>query len=493
LTNTAYTGCVPLNPFGVNSESQAALNYITTQIGWKTTLESDNLVGSISGSPFSTWAGPVNIALSAEWRRTTEEIISNALPTARANCAGISFNCNANTPQYGVATGSSSVANLPRSTVTVREFAGEVQIPLLRDVTMFKALDVNLAIRHAHYNLAGDAVTWKAGVVWQPAEMLTLRGTLSRDFRAPTIDELFRPTAFSLTNFTDTISGTGVNAPNVATYNGGNPNLKPEIANTLALGIVLKPTNNLSFSLDYFNIKIKNFIFLVQGNSPPEQNICYASKGASPYCALITRGLGLYDPAAAGALTAANAVTAWYQQPINIAQQSTKGFDFEANWRPRIFDRPLGLRFLTTYQPSILFKRAGIVDNDYAGVAFGTNGIQATPKWRVSLFVDFKPTDDITISILERWRSSLKFHSDPTIVVASPNVKDVAYTNLNLAFDIPVGNAKVQTFFNVANLFNVTPPQAGFWGNPNPGQFGEFVLGDDVIGRYFTAGIRAKF
>jgi len=46
---------------------------------------------------------------------------------------------------------------------------------------------------------------------------------------------------------------------------------------------------------------------------------------------------------------------------------------------------------------------------------------------------------------------------------------------------------------NISNLFNTNPPQAGFWGNPNPGQFGEFVLGDDILGRYYTAGVKVKF
>jgi iron complex outermembrane receptor protein len=159
LTNANYANCVPLNPFGVNSESAAALAYITTSTGWKTWLRSDDISGSISGSPFSTWAGPVTVALSAEWRQTSEEIVSRSLPTARADCVGITGNCNANTPVYGVATGSASVANLPKSTVTVSEFAGEAQIPLARDIPMLQSLDLNLAMRHAHYNLAGNAVT----------------------------------------------------------------------------------------------------------------------------------------------------------------------------------------------------------------------------------------------------------------------------------------------------------------------------------------------
>jgi iron complex outermembrane receptor protein len=494
LTNAAYSGCVPLNPFGTNSESAAAVSYITGSVNWTTKLHMDDFSGSISGSPFSTWAGPLSVAISGEWRRTSEEIISGSLPTARADCAGISFNCNANTQPYVAASGSGSVANLPLSSTTVGEGAIEVQVPLARDVPMLQSLDLNLAFRHAHYDRAGNANTWKAGLTWQPVEALTFRVTRSRDFRAPTIDELFRVQAFSLTNFTDVISGTAVATTNIATYNGGNPNLKPEIAENFTAGVVFKPASNFSIAIDYFNIKVKNFIFGAQGNNPDQQKACYDSKGSSPYCALITRGLGIYDPSNPLATSAANAVTAWYQVPGNVAEQSTYGADVEVNYRTSLFGRPTGLRLLTTWQPHVKFVQEGIKpDNDYGGVAFGTNGIQATPKWRVSAFLDFKATDNLTIGVLERWRSSLKYHSDPNKVTSSPNIKSYSVTNLNVAYDFDLGSTKAVMFVNVANLFNATPPQAGFWGNPNPGQFGEFVLGDDVIGRYFTIGARVKF
>ena len=494
LTNATYAGCVPLNPFGPNSESQAAINYLVTPVSWTTKMHMDDVSGSVSGSPFSTWAGPLTIALSGDWRRTTEEIISTALPTARADCTGILFNCNGSTQPYTASGASPNVANLPLSSTTVYEGAVEAAVPLARDVPMLKALDLNLAFRHAQYDRAGGANTWKVGFTWKPIDILTFRGTRSREFRAPTIDELFRPQAFSLTNFTDVISGTAVALTNTPTYNGGNPNLKPEIADNWTAGFVFHPTSNFSLAVDYFNIKIKNFIFGAQGNNPDQQKACYDSKGSSPYCALITRGLGIYDPSNPLAATAANAVTAWYQIPGNVAEQSTYGADIEVNYRTNLFGRPLGLRVLSTWQPHIKFVQDGVKpDNDYGGVAFGTNGIQATPEWRISGFLDIKPVDQVTISILERWRSSLKYHSDPTKVVASPNIKSYSVTNLNIAYDFNFKSAKIQMFMNVSNLFNATPPQAGFWGNPNPGQFGEFVLGDDVIGRYFTVGVKTQF
>jgi len=187
-------------------------------------------------------------------------------------------------------------------------------------------------------------------------------------------------------------------------------------------------------------------------------------------------------------------VTGWSQLPINIAEESTNGADFEVNYRTRLNNQPLNLRVMATWQPHVIFKQAGVVDNDYAGAAFGSNGVQATPKWRVSAFIDYKLTDKIALNISERWRAKLHYHSNPTVVVAAPDtIKDVAYTNIGATVDLPVGGVKSQMFFNVSNLFNVTPPVAGFWGNPNPGQFGEFVAGDDVIGRYFTLGLRGRF
>ena len=43
---------------------------------------------------------------------------------------------------------------------------------------------------------------------------------------------------------------------------GGNPNLSPEKADTYTVGLVLQPrfVPGLAFTVDYFNIKVKNLI-----------------------------------------------------------------------------------------------------------------------------------------------------------------------------------------------------------------------------------------
>ena len=390
---------------------------------------------------------------------------------------------------------------MPEKSQKVSEAAVEAQVPLLKDSPYAESLELNTAYRFASYDRAGDAKTWKVGLTWKVNDFVTFRSTRSRDFRAPTLDESFRAQALSAParNFGDTLPGNpdtaaGLNAF-ASTLNGGNPDLKPEFGDTLTYGFVIHPFTGFDFSIDAFDIKLQNAIFLIQGNTPAYQNACYAGGGTSasnpgagnsPYCQLIIRD-------------ATNRVTQWKQQFINLAELDTVGADIEAGYRTDLFDRPFSVRVLSTYQPNLIYKQPGLVDYDYAGSSFGTNGLQSNPKWRATVFIAYKPTDTISVSIQERWRSEL-----PKVDGAPPNaaapavyngnpVKPMYTTGVNVTWTPKDMFGNPEFFVNVQNLFDKAPPQAGFWGNPTPGQFGEIAFGDDVIGRYFTVGARAKF
>jgi outer membrane receptor protein involved in Fe transport len=506
LTNSNYAGCVPLDPFGQNAGSQAAVNYFLTQKSWETKIGMDDLSGSIAGSPFSSWAGPVNAAVSTELRKLRYEINSGTpdpTTSVRADCAGILFGCNANTSttfNNGTTVYNQSVANLAQKTMTVSEAALEFGVPLLKDKPFAKSLDLNTAYRFAHYDTkAGNARTWKVGFTWDMGYSLTMRATRSRDFRAPSLDETFRtPVAGAPNrNFFDNLPGNPDSAlnqnANASSINSGNLNLLPELGDTLSYGMVWRPTANFDIAVDAFDIKVKNAIFVVQGNTPAYQSACYASGGTSEsnnpngnqFCNLIVRD-------------STNHVIAWKQTPFNLAEVDTVGADIELGYRTTIANRPLSLRLLTTYQPHLIYKQPGLVDFDYAGSWFGTNGLQSNPVWRATAFVNFKATENFSVALQERWRSSMPkvdgapdFASAPAYYSGSA-IKSIAYTNLNLTYTPKNDAAKLDIFMTIQNLFNTDPPQAGFWGNPSPGGFGEVLAGDDVIGRYYTVGVRFK-
>ena len=482
LTNPSrYPGCVPLNAFGPTSVSQAAMAYVQQPTEFTAHTVMDDATASVTGAPFHTWAGPANMAVSGEWRRLGYEATSNAQPTDQANCTGLVYNCTSSSLLWADAT----LANRSPVSQKVSEGAVEIELPLLVDVPLAKDVALNGAARYTDYDTSGSAWSWKLGLDWHMNDQLTLRATRSRDIRAPNLNDLFQPQTLTTGSYTDLLTKS---SPNVTVTSGGNPNLKPEIGNTVTAGIVYQPTwlPRFSVALDSFHIDVSDAITNVQGTNPTVQAACYASGGTSPYCALQTRPLGFTNT------SLANAVTGWTSTVINISNTKTYGADLELNYETALLGSPLALRGLATYQPHILYVTPGLPTVDMGGVAFGANALQASPRVRATLLADYK-VGNFTVDVMERWRSNLKWSGDPTQVVSQPLIPAVGYTNLNLAYQIHESRGDLQIFFNIENLFDKQPPPAaGPQSNGNVGTFGGFALGDDPIGRYFTLGLRLR-
>ena len=336
-----YPGCVALNVFGPTSESQAAIDYIVAVTSYRAVTKQDDFNASIAGSFFDTWAGPVQMALSGEYRKLSYKLDSDALPTP-ANCTGIRFNCTAGTLQFV----SNVLANRSRVSQTVKEIAGEVNIPLLKDVPFFQEVNLNGAGRYTHYDTSGSVKTWKVGIDWHVDDQVTFRATRSRDIRAPNLNELFAPTLINPAGANDT--HTGITAQ--ANFDSlSNPNLKPEVAQTTTAGVVLKPNfiPRFSLAIDYYRIKIGNAISIIQGNNATIQQICENSGGTSPYCDLIIRPLPFSNR------TPANYPTDFLQIPQNAQAIFTRGIDIEANYSVPVAGGNLAARVLASYQPKL--------------------------------------------------------------------------------------------------------------------------------------------
>lgn len=482
LTNPGLADdCVPLNVFGPSAASATALGYLNDSIAFRAETRLADVSAGIVGSPFSTWAGPVNVAVSGEYRKTSFESVSSATPGTLANCTGARFNCTSSTALYDFAFG-----ELPFPvTQSVWEVAGEFDLPLLNDVPLVRSFNLNGAGRYTKYDLSGSYFTWKLGIDWRLTDTLRARVTRSRDIRAPNLYDLFAPLARNTVRTTDRLTGL---SPTVPSLNQGNPNLTAEIGNSLTAGIVWAPTSSLSFAVDYYNIKISDAITQINGSAPAFQDACYASGGTSSFCDLQVRPLGFSNT------TAANQVTAWLITNKNVAQIKTEGVDVEANYRSSVFGRPFSIRFLGTWQPHLTTVQTGAPTIDQAGVAFGPVGLGATPEYRLAGYLKFQPADNVTVDIAQRWRSSMKLSGAPTQVWVNNHMKSFATTAVTVTWDVEAGGADASFFLNVQNLFDTAPPVGGFEGNgTRAGLRDGFASGDDVVGRYFTAGVRMKF
>jgi iron complex outermembrane receptor protein len=474
-------GCVPLNAFGPTAASAQAIDYVTDTVRFNSTTVMNDVTAAVTGSPFDSWAGPVNAAVSSEWRDLSFSSHSSSRPTDLVNCTGLSLNCTPNTTLTEYVFGESPQAVSQH----VWEVAGEVDLPLLRDVPFVKKLDLNTAARYTKYDRSGNYGTWKVGFEWSVTDQLRIRGTRSRDIRAPTLYDLYAPQSQVVVRPTDLLTGA---SPAVPQIDQSNPNLKAEIGNTTTLGVVWKPLPKLSFAVDAYRMKISDAITTVSGSTAAFQTACYQSGGTSPYCALQVRPNGYTDS------SAANAVTGWVNKSVNISNVETYGLDFETNYSTRLFDRPASLRLLTAWQPHVIYRQPGLTTIDQGGAAFGAGGMAATPSVRVSAYLRFRPVDDVTVDITERWRNAMKISGDPTEVWANNHIRSFGTTGINLAYKLGWDKGDVQLYFSVENLFDATPPIGAFEGNgTRAGLRDGFALGDDPRGRYYTVGIRSLF
>lgn len=422
------------------------------------------------------------MALSGEYRRLSQRTISSDQPTATADCTGLRYNCvPGGTPMWLGNTVADAYAKQ-----NIGEVALEVDVPLLTDSAIARSLSVNGAARYTHYSTSGSVTTWKAGLDWHITDELRFRATRSRDIRAPSLYELFAPINQSRTGFSDIHTGT---SGTVDVITSGNPDLKPEKADTLTIGAIYRPSwlPGFSLTIDYYNIKINNAITTIGGNNAASLAQCEASGGTSPLCDLYVRPLPFSDR------TAANYPTAIYTRGLNVAKNTTKGVDAEMNY---VFDvgnnGNVDLRLLGSYQPklnTLQFTGTPIINN--AGVA-AQSGADGVAKWRATFTATYS-TENWGITVLERWRSSLKQSGNSLLVFADPKVPAVAYTDLTLTFK-PNKGSNAELFFSAENLFDKKAPvyiSTAFSGNPN--FYYPAANGDDVIGRYMTAGVRLKF
>ena len=122
---------------------------------------------------------------------------------------------------------------------------------------------VNGTVRHEDYSDFGAANVWKLSSRYKFADdKFTLRGSLSTGFRAPSLHQIY--TEKSQSTFSGgAIAVTGIiSNESTAARSLGVPKLTAEKSNNLTLGFGFKPTKNFNFTLDYYNIKVKDRIVL---------------------------------------------------------------------------------------------------------------------------------------------------------------------------------------------------------------------------------------
>jgi iron complex outermembrane recepter protein len=455
-------GCVPLNLFGEGSPSADAIRYVTGDSVKYLTLQQTVAAATLKGAlpaRLSLGAGQIALAGGIEWRRETADQTVDPLSPLTTDVTGIR---GAPASQQG-RPGSFNFFNpLPLSgAYEVAEAFAEAGLPVLRDRPFARALDLNGAVRLTRYSQTGAVTTWKAGANHSITDALSLRVTRSRDIRGPNILELFNPATQNSNNQVFH----GVTTPALI-ISSGNPDLRPEKADTLTFGAVGHPMAGLQLSLDYYRIAIRDAI----GSLTAERTVLECESGNQLLCGQITT-------TPAGTLIIRT-------RGLNLNLQETAGYDFEAalagEWRGGVAT----LRLLVNHTVEDFIQPPGSARIEQLNQPI-------SPRWRGVLQARYQRGD---WGLFGQVRYLDRARFDPTLV-DSANTNDnqapaVAYLDATATWRPPAAGDRAETFVTVTNLFDQKPPVV----TANPTTFSTPTSpAYDRIGRYLTAGVRFKF
>lgn len=448
--------CVPLNIFsGPGSITPAMLAYIQPVIRDYSENNLQLFSANLSGDLFDLPAGPVSFATGFEHRR-----LDGAYQPDSLTVAG----------EYN------GVPSLPTAgEYDVDEYYAEFNLPVY--ATEGSNLDLSAAVRYSDYSTFGGETTGKLGLRWQLSDQFLVRGTFAEGFRAPAIGELFG----SQSRFDGTISdpclvgldgsapsaprancaalGVAANTPELtqqySVITGGNPNLDPELSDSVTAGFVWSPAfgNGTGWS-ERFDVEFTFYRHEVEGavqafDAQTAVDLCATTLDPA-ICGLVNRGVAGYIQNVSAQLE-------------NLGQIETDGWDFDIFWT--LPDTDMGV-FRVSWQNSFVeeyeaVSAGGIIQPQAPGIEVNDSAI---PEWTSNLALDWAYGDfsarygvrhvsDLTEDCGDA--ASFAVCSNPT--AGTNRLGSTSYHDLQLGWKAPWFEG-TQFTVGANNLFDKEPP-----------------------------------
>jgi iron complex outermembrane receptor protein len=338
------------------------------------------------------------------------------------------------------------------------------------DAPITKTFLVNGSLRADRYqDLKTTTVNPQLATRWQPLQQLLLRASVSSGFRAPSIMDIQNPTPEVRTQVMDDpvlcrspqplVAGTGTPAQgytadqvcNVLTQywtkSPNNTGLKPEKSRGFNLGIGLEPIKNLSLTVDYWGLKLRDVLGAV--------SIAEIQQNPGKYDTFILRQAdGTIDHIVAS--------------QANRGQTRIRGADIAGSYRfPQTsigtFDAKLDATWYHKYEfqserDGPWLSNVGIITNDgrygSAGPNAGLAGMpQVNPRWKYTAALTYS-TGDWKATLSQRFNSAL---TDMTPRDGSRLTKVDKYSQFNVNVRY-AGIRNTVVSLGVNNITNEWPP-----------------------------------
>ncbi len=380
----------------------------------------------------------------------------------------------------------------------------ELEAPIIEQVTL------NASGRYDHYSSGQSNFSPKLGVKFTPIREVVLRGTWSKGFRIPSFAEA---NALPTTGFVSNTSGLFNDAflaqygCTVATFatcpvyirSGSygqttlaSPNLDPEKSRSFTAGIFVEPMRNVSFSIDYYDIKKTDAI--TQPSNSPALDAYYTGQPIPAGYTVIADAPDPNFPLATPRVAFVQA------QLINANTVRVKGLDFGANVK---FDLTDNIAFSSSLDASYILKLETVFPDGtverYDGTLgnFNLTAGSGTPKWKGT----WRNTVEVGQFALT---GTANFYGgyDLSAQDQGTGYKDCGlssgytpcrvpnYVTFDLNATVKI-NDKFTLYANMLNAFDNLPPidhvtYGSHLYNPVQG-------GNGILGRYFKAGAKVNF
>lgn len=455
-----------INPFGpIDAEGEAALRAAEMRGEMrKSKGKTTQWDGKMSRELMPMGGGPLAVAVGA-------------------NIRGEKINDHPTNPDYsaGYHVGGEGTIPTVNASRTVTAIYGELSVPFA------KGWEAQLAARGDHYSDFGSKVSPRASLRWQPAKSMLFRAAAGTGFRAPSLWDSKSPD--SETNTADNVYDPGCppgfeDDPRCFTQftvrNMSNPDLKPEKSKQFTVGFVLEPTPQMSFSMDYWDIKKSDTIGSVNGQDILTDDSLYA-RYSSTRVFRDSAGFLLY-----------------IAQPLeNLGGVKSSGVDLDLTSR---FSTGVG-KFTASLSGTLMTKFKAQQGKDTPYISYlghggaGVFGGASYPRWQHTLTLDWEQGPyGVTLEqrFVRGW-SEIAINTEPCAFegdcTATHGVGD--YSNFNLSARY-TGFKNLKLTVGVRNIMDKEPPYVDSSSNgSHAAGYANSVA--DPRGRFWYGSVNYKF
>ena len=254
-------------------------------------------------------------------------------------------------------------------------------------------LELSGSGRYDSYSSGQKNFSPKFGFKYKPIQQILLRGTWSKGFRIPSFNEAFGlPTtgyttlSVNCTTFAAFCAAHGNNTYATGQYSlgrtsVGNPALNPEKSTSWTVGAVFEPVRNLSITLDYFNIKVRDVIGNISAADQTAALNAFLLNGTTNAVPGVTLIPSTADPAFPTARPLPGFLQFSFQNADKEEVQGIDlGVDFKHDFGAFKWSTSLEASYLLKYQ--VIRKDGSVERYDGSLSPCDYTSCSGSPKWR---------------------------------------------------------------------------------------------------------------